>query len=78
MANKGHRNLSRFCGWVNNVTRKWEQDGARFVKPVELARQDHGSGWVLWMLRNGHRIPVNVPSWLVIDRLVMNLFHGVE
>jgi hypothetical protein len=81
---KGHRNLSAFCGWVNNVIRKWEQDGATDIKPLELERRRarHDVS-LLWMQRSTktrycERIPVNVPSHLEVDRLVMNLFHGVE
>ena len=84
MARKGHKNLSRFCGWVNNITRKWEQAGVTDIKVLELEKgRGRFAVSLLWMRRSTktrycERIPVNVPSHLTVDRLVMNLFHGVE
>jgi hypothetical protein len=81
---KGHKNLSRFCGWVNNVIRKWEQAGATDIKVLELERRRarHDVS-LLWMQRSTEtrhceRIAVNIPNHLEVDRLVMNLFNGVE
>lgn len=85
---KRHRHLSRFCGWVNRITARWQQDGMKNVRPECLERSKTGGGWALWMQwderiaadgrRVGARKPVNVPAKYVVDRLVMNLFNAAE